>query len=74
MSRFPAAIAEAIWDMKYRLKEADGTPMTVRTALQLINRFLAEHNQSPRPFVWRADPDDIIAARNRGFQTLESIH
>ena len=39
-----------------------------------INRFLAEHNQSPKPFVWRADPDTIIAARNRGFQTLESIH
>ncbi len=39
-----------------------------------INRFLEEHNQSPKPFVWRADPDKIIAARNRGFQTLESIH
>lgn len=24
--------------------------------------------------VWRADPDDIIAARTRGFQSLESIH
>ena len=39
-----------------------------------INRFVAEHNQSPKPFVWRADPDDIIAARTRGFQALESIH
>ncbi|MET4130893.1 hypothetical protein ABIE62_002919, partial [Porphyrobacter sp. MBR-155] len=28
----------------------------------------------PKPFVWKADPDEIIAARNRGFQTLESIH
>ena len=28
-----------------------------------INRFVAEHNQSPKPFVWRADPDAIIAAR-----------
>ena len=25
MSRFDAAIAEQIWDMKYRLKDADGT-------------------------------------------------
>ena len=24
MSRFDAAIAEQIWDMKYRLKDADG--------------------------------------------------
>jgi len=39
-----------------------------------INRFIVEHNGSPKPFVWRADPDEIIAARNRGFQTLESIH
>ena len=31
-----------------------------------INRFLAEHNRSPKPFIWRADPDAIIAARNRG--------
>ncbi len=39
-----------------------------------INRFVAEHNQTPKPFVWRADPDAIIAARNRGFQALESNH
>ncbi|MEC5384062.1 IS630 family transposase, partial [Aurantimonas sp. C2-6-R+9] len=40
-----------------------------------INRFIREYNaESLQPFVWKADPDDIIAARNRGFQTLESIH
>ncbi len=40
-----------------------------------INRFIAEHNETEaKPFIWRADPDEIIAARNRGFQTLESIH
>lgn len=40
-----------------------------------INRFVREYNaDKPKPFVWKADPDDIIAARNRGFQTLESIH
>ena len=40
-----------------------------------INRFVAEHNDGEaKPFVWRADPDAIIAARSRGFQTLESIH
>jgi transposase len=40
-----------------------------------INRFVQEHNaDDPKPFVWNADPDAIIAARNRGFQTLESIH
>jgi transposase len=39
-----------------------------------INRFVAEHNRSPKPFAWRADPDAIIAARARGFQVLESNH
>jgi transposase len=40
-----------------------------------INRFIAEHNETEaKPFIWRADPDEIIAARNRGFQMLDSIH
>jgi transposase len=40
-----------------------------------INRFIEEHNRTEaKPFMWNADPDKIIAARNRGFQTLESIH
>jgi len=37
-----------------------------------INRFVAEINQSPRPFSWTADPDKIIAAVKRGHQVLES--
>ena len=39
-----------------------------------INRFLAEHNMQPKPFVWTADPDHIIAAVKRGHQALDSIH
>ena len=39
-----------------------------------INRFLAEHNQNPKPFVWTAAPDRIIEKVNRGKQALESIH
>src|SRR3974390_2052603 len=35
-----------------------------------INRFLAEHNDHPRPFSWTADPDKIIAAVRRGHQVL----
>ena len=36
-----------------------------------INRFIAERNETEaRPIIWRADPDAIIAARNRGFQAL----
>ncbi|MEL7114984.1 MAG: adenosylcobalamin-dependent ribonucleoside-diphosphate reductase [Pseudomonadota bacterium] len=43
MSRFAAPIAEQIWDMKYRLKEADGTPIdgTVEDTWRRIARALA---------------------------------
>ena len=30
-----------------------------------INRFIAEANHDPKPFLWTADPDKIIAAVNR---------
>src|SRR5215204_3656612 len=39
-----------------------------------INRYLAEANRDPKPFVWTAHPDKIIAAVNRGRQVLDSIH
>ncbi len=39
-----------------------------------INRFVAQHNQTPAPFKWKADPDEIIAAAKRGRQTLEPFH
>ena len=43
MSRFAAPIAEQIWDMKYRFKEADGTPidMSVEDSWRRIARSLA---------------------------------
>ena len=39
-----------------------------------INRFVAETNENPNPFIWTADPDQIIAAVKRGYQVLDSIH
>ena len=43
MTRFAAPIAEQIWDMKYRFKEADGTPLdgTVEHTWRRIARALA---------------------------------
>ena len=38
-----------------------------------INRFLAETNADPKPFVWTADPA-FLAAVKRGKQALESVH
>ena len=39
-----------------------------------INRYVAQHNTDPNPFVWTADPSNIIAAASRGYQRLNSIH
>ena len=52
MNRFAAPIAAQIWDMKYRFKEADGTPrdVTVEDTWRRIARALAEVEEQPR--VW----------------------
>ncbi|MDO9525507.1 MAG: adenosylcobalamin-dependent ribonucleoside-diphosphate reductase, partial [Gemmobacter sp.] len=49
MSRFAAPIAEQIWDMKYRLKAADGTPVdaTVEDSWRRIARALAAPEADP---------------------------
>jgi transposase len=39
-----------------------------------INRFIAETNDKPKPFVWTKSEDAILAAVNRGRQALEAIH
>ncbi len=49
MSRFAAPIAEQIWDMKYRFKEADGTPIdqSVEDSWRRIARDLAKVEKNP---------------------------
>jgi ribonucleoside-diphosphate reductase alpha chain len=49
MTRFAAPIAEQIWDMKYRFKEADGTPIdvTVEDSWYRIARDLASVEDDP---------------------------
>lgn len=49
MTRFAAPIAEQIWDMKYRFKEADGTPIdaTVEDSWRRIARDLAKVEKDP---------------------------
>ena len=50
MKHFSAAIAEQIWDMKYRLKSADGTPIdaTVEDSWRRIAKALAEPEGDPK--------------------------
>jgi ribonucleoside-diphosphate reductase alpha chain len=55
MSRFDTPIAEQIWDMKYRFKEADGTPIdgSVEDTWRRIARALAEVEKDPAK--WEAE-------------------
>ncbi len=49
MTRFAAPIAAQIWDMKYRLKDAEGTPLdaSVEDTWRRIARALAEPEADP---------------------------
>ena len=49
MTRFAAPIAEQIWDMKYRFKDADGTPrdVTIEDTWRRIARDLAQVEKEP---------------------------
>ena len=39
-----------------------------------INRFIADANGNPKPFVWTKSADAVLAAVTRGRQALEAIH
>ena len=39
-----------------------------------IKRFIEDHNAEPKPFVWTADPDNILDKVTRGTQALASVH
>ena len=51
-----------------------GVFTSVPELIGAIDEYISHHNTKPKPFIWKADPDDIIAAVRRGHQTLESIH
>ena len=57
---------------KRRLKR--GVFRSIMDRQAAISRFVIEHNTQPKPFVWTADPDRIIAAVKRGHQALDSFH
>jgi hypothetical protein len=38
-----------------------------------INRYLAEANIDPKPFVWTAEPEGIIEKVRRGYQASQSL-
>ncbi|EEW26278.1 adenosylcobalamin-dependent ribonucleoside-diphosphate reductase [Rhodobacter ferrooxidans] len=66
MSRFAAPIAEQIWDMKYRLKDASGTAIdgTIEDSWRRVARALAE--VEAKPALW----EDRFYAALEGFKFL----
>ena len=46
---------------------------TVHAQLQNCDKFLAACNENPKPFVWAATVDSIVAKLARCLQTLEQI-
>jgi transposase len=57
---------------RHRLKRGVFTSIVELQAA--INRFIAETNDMPKPFVWTKSADAILAAVQRGRQALEAIH
>ena len=66
MSRFAAPIAEQIWDMKYRFKDAEGAPidLTVEDSWRRIARDIARVEADPE--AW----EDRFYAALEGFKFL----
>ncbi|MEM9432022.1 MAG: IS630 family transposase, partial [Pseudomonadota bacterium] len=65
---------EGVFGKLTRRRLKHGVFRSVAELQAAINRFVAEHNDSPKPFIRRANPDAIIAARSQGLQALEAVH
>ncbi len=72
-SAWPNAV-EGFFAKLSRRRLKHGVFCSVVELQAVLNRCVAEHDENPKPFVWRADPNAIIAARSRGLQALESVH
>jgi transposase len=57
---------------KRRLKR--GAFRSITDLQAAINHFVDEHNEKPKPFVWKDDSVRVLAAIERGKQALEPIH
>jgi transposase len=65
---------EGFFSIITRRRIRRGVFKSVSDLQEAIRNYIRQHNHSPKPFVWTADPDKIIAAVKRGHQTLDSDH
>jgi transposase len=67
-------VVEGFFAKLNRRRPKHGVLNSVVDLQAAINRFVRDYNAGdPKPFTWKAHPDAIIAAKNRGVQTLDSI-
>ncbi len=57
---------------KRRLRR--GVFRSVRDLETAMNRYLDEHNETPKLFVWTTKLNRIIVAVKRGAPTFDSVH
>ncbi|MEM9429734.1 MAG: hypothetical protein AAGA32_09585 [Pseudomonadota bacterium] len=70
---WPDAV-EGVFATPTRRPSKPGVVHSVQYLQAAINRFIADHTATgANPFVRRADPDAIIAARARGVQAMEPL-
>jgi len=50
-----------------------GTFRSVEQLIQAIMDYIQQHNQSPKPFVWTAKADDILARVQRARNVLDKL-
>lgn len=66
---------EGFFSILTRRRLQRGVFKSVSELQTAIRQYIREHNQkSAKPFVWTADPKEIIAAVRRGHQALDSHH
>jgi len=64
---------ETLFSKLIRGRLRRGTFDSLVALQEAINRHLAEHNGSPKPFVWTADPDAIVEKVRRGCRAMTSM-
>ena len=71
----PKSAQKHVWRAKIILLTDDGLgTAAIMAGSGKAKTCVRRHETEAKPFTWTADPNNIIQARNRGFQTLESIH
>ena len=51
-----------------------GSFTSVKDLIAKIEDYLAAHNNNPKPFVWTATADDILAKVARGRVALQAVN